>query len=257
MNATTSPKRPAYEQELAPHVERQWAEAFIVELRLQGVSGKTLGAALAEVDSHCAEAEESAQQTFGDPVAYAKSLQPPADDPSNSNRGMFLRLIPTAIQIIGFMTLIRASPSYIPGDPVVITGGDFGLFGVLAAAVAIFAWQIRPLTNLVMRRPIVATVGLMAVMILMVAPLFWWQDPVAQFSVLSATIFGVIFLLVGTVWEVARARADTAEEQIARPLDSSEELRRRRRFGLRLEYLRIFIFPLIAGALIGVVMLFS
>src|SRR5699024_7795615 len=177
MNATASHNRRSFEQELAPHVEKQWAEAFIVELRLQGVSGKNLGAALAEVDSHCADAEESAEQTSGDPAAYAKSLQLPTD-PANSPRATVIRLIPTAVQIIGFMTLIRASPSDVSGGPVAITAGDVGMFAILVGAVVVFAWQIRPLTNLVLRRPVVATAGLMAVMIVMLLPLVLWQNPI-------------------------------------------------------------------------------
>lgn len=254
MNAAVSSKRRSFEQELAPHVEKRWAESFIVELRLQGVSGKNLGAALAEVNSHCAESGESAQQVFGDPVEYAKSLHLPSD-PANGPRAMFFRLIPTLVQIIGFMTLIRASPSYIPGDSVVITAGDLGLWGILAAAIVIFAWQVGPLTNLVMRRPVVATVGLMAVMIVMLLPIVLWQQPVAEFSVLSALIFGGTFLIVGTVWELVRVRAEAAEEEIARPLDSSAELKRRSRSSRRMHYVRIFIFPVIAGLLIGVMML--
>lgn len=253
MNATASSNRRSMEQELAPHVERRWAEDFIVELRLQGVSGEDLGAALAEVDSHCAEAEEPAQQAFGDPADYAKSLQLPADL-ANSPGALFLKLIPTAIQIIGFMTLIRASPSYVPGDPVAITGGDVGTFGILAVAVALFAWQIRPLTNLVMRRPVLATLGLAAIIIAMGVPLFLWQEPIAEFSVLGAIIFGVVFLLVGTVWEVFRVHTEAADEEISRPLDSFEALKRRRRFGLAVNYFRIFIFPLLSGLLIAAVM---
>ncbi|MGO1193162.1 MAG: hypothetical protein ACTMHH_04735 [Nesterenkonia sp.] len=69
--------------------------------------------------------------------------------------------------------------------------------------------------------------------------------------------FGVVFLLVGTVWEVVRVRAEAAEEQISRPLDSSEELERRRRFELWMNYLRIFIFPVIAAVLIGATVLLS
>ena len=42
-----------------PHVEQDWAEAFLLELRLRGVGGRRIGAALAEVEAHCAESGES------------------------------------------------------------------------------------------------------------------------------------------------------------------------------------------------------
>jgi hypothetical protein len=36
-------------------VDEKWAETFIVELRLIGVQGVRIGAALSEVESHCSE----------------------------------------------------------------------------------------------------------------------------------------------------------------------------------------------------------
>lgn len=251
MNATASSSRPSYGRDLAPHVEKQWAEAFIVELRLQEVAGKNVGAALAEVNSHCAEAEESAQEVFGDPVTYAKSLQLPEERP----RSMFLRLLPTAVQIIGFMTLIQASPSYIPGDPVVVTAGDLGMWGILVAVVVMMAWQVRPFMTLVARRPVIATLGLAAIVIVMVFPVLLWRQPVAELPVVGAIIFGGAFLVVGTVWELRRVHAEASDEQISRPLDSPDELTRGRRSGLRIHYLRIFSFPVAGGLLAGFVVL--
>lgn len=58
-------RRYALEQELAPHIEPRWSEDFILELRLRGVAGDHIGAALAEADSHCAESGESAEEAFG------------------------------------------------------------------------------------------------------------------------------------------------------------------------------------------------
>ena len=73
-------RRYALEREVAPHVEPEWAEAVLLELRLLGVDGTRIGAALAEVDSHCVESGQTAEESFGDPVAYARRLELPATD---------------------------------------------------------------------------------------------------------------------------------------------------------------------------------
>lgn len=43
----------------APHVDRQWADEFIVELRLRGASGAAIGASLMEIESHMASQQGS------------------------------------------------------------------------------------------------------------------------------------------------------------------------------------------------------
>ncbi len=44
-----------------PHVEQDWAADFVLALRLRDVPGAAIGAALAEVDAHCADAGEGAR----------------------------------------------------------------------------------------------------------------------------------------------------------------------------------------------------
>lgn len=43
---------------IAPHVAAAWTEQLLLELRLRDVQGAAIGAALAEVESHCAESGE-------------------------------------------------------------------------------------------------------------------------------------------------------------------------------------------------------
>lgn len=63
-----------FEHEMAPHVDPKWAATFTMELNIRQAAGEEIGAALAEVDSHCAESGESAQEAFGDPIEYASQL---------------------------------------------------------------------------------------------------------------------------------------------------------------------------------------
>ncbi|MCC2319710.1 HAAS signaling domain-containing protein [Cellulomonas xiejunii] len=74
--------RPA---DLAPHVDRTWADAFVIELRLRDVPGDTIGDLLAEVESHVLDSGAPAHEAFGDPKQYAAQIaettaRPEADD---------------------------------------------------------------------------------------------------------------------------------------------------------------------------------
>ncbi|MEO7752746.1 MAG: hypothetical protein ABIS35_04975 [Terracoccus sp.] len=51
-----------------------WRDAFVTELRLHDVAGARIGDALAEVDAHCDESQQSPADAFGDPESYAVAL---------------------------------------------------------------------------------------------------------------------------------------------------------------------------------------
>lgn len=94
---------------IAPHVEAEWVEAMLLELRLQGVAGERIGAALAEVEAHVVDSGQSAEETFGDPVAYARSLDlPPA--PEQSRTATLKGAVPTLIQLFGLVAVVSVMP---------------------------------------------------------------------------------------------------------------------------------------------------
>lgn len=62
---------------LAPHIDGDWRDDFVLELRLQGASGTTIADALVEVENHCTESRQSATDAFGPAVEYAKALNLP------------------------------------------------------------------------------------------------------------------------------------------------------------------------------------
>lgn len=64
-------------EKLAPHVDAKWREAFVLELRLQGASGSTIADALVEVETHCADSGQRAEEAFGQPADYARALELP------------------------------------------------------------------------------------------------------------------------------------------------------------------------------------
>lgn len=105
-----------------PPVDEKWAETFIVELRLIGVQGVRIGAALSEVESHCSESGESAQRAFGAPVDYARSLQLPVDS-VHSPAGMVRSLVPIMGQLLGMLMLNWSFGAWLDSQSLDITTG--------------------------------------------------------------------------------------------------------------------------------------
>lgn len=95
--------------DIAPHVEPDWVEAMLLELRLQGVSGERIGAALAEVEAHVVDSGQNAQEAFGDPVAYARSLDLPPE-PEQSRTATLKGVVPTLIQLFGLVAVVACVP---------------------------------------------------------------------------------------------------------------------------------------------------
>lgn len=123
---------------LAPHVEGLWAEELLVELRLQGVSGTMIGEALTEVESHCAESGERAEDAFGDATGYARSLGLPRS-PDESATAVAAAVIPVVVQLVGMYATTDAFDAWVAGDELGFTTGmvlsTAIMLGVIASAV--------------------------------------------------------------------------------------------------------------------------
>ncbi len=94
---------------IAPHVEPGWVEAMLLELRLQGVSGERIGAALAEVEAHVVDSGQNAEEAFGDPVEYARSLGLPPE-PAQSRTATLKGVVPTLVQLFGLVAVVASMP---------------------------------------------------------------------------------------------------------------------------------------------------
>lgn len=115
---------------LAPHVEKAWRDAFVIELRLRAVHGSGIGDALAEVESHVVDAATSAGDAFGDPTQYAAlvaettgRLEPP-------------RLRDVALVALGATSVVLALDGVVQwvGDGTVeLTGATVVLVATMAA----------------------------------------------------------------------------------------------------------------------------
>ncbi|RYV49916.1 hypothetical protein [Pengzhenrongella frigida] len=209
-----SPKDPSpltLERRLAPHVDGAWAEDFVLELRLLGVAGDRIGAALTEVESHCADSSEGAPDAFGDAVTYARSLDLPVDD-DESPRAVLRALAPTAVQLAGMFILSWSFGPALSGGPLEITVGHLAGAIVAALAIAMVVRVADPALRLLVRHPVRAGFLLWAWLVAVtgacVAALLLLDAPLWRIGAAWGVAAGAGLLAAGAAWAYADIRAD-------------------------------------------------
>lgn len=250
-------KRYALVREIAPGISPEWAEEFVGELRMRGVSGEVVGAALAEMESHCAESGESVEEAFGPADEYAQRLELPASK-QQSTSGLLKVVAPQAIQVLGLFALIATAMPLGAGEPMGVTLG-IGLNAVVVALlILLLAWKAGATMRVLTRRPwvgIVASIGLFAAVagsavgltqeILTVSP--WWGLAV-----------GVVCLVLGTALSVLRIRnSRDAEDVLTVPFEDQQKPGERRRQMRRAEVAPVVLIPAFAVLNFLVLFLFA
>lgn len=232
---TTDPNRHSATA-TAPHVEEDWADAFVLELRLRDVHGTVIGDALAEVDSHCADSGEGARETFGDPVAYARSLDLP-QMPDAGWHGLVPVLVPVVVQLAGMYAVASSAGPWRLGEPVQITLQDaLGALVLVLAIAALAVWADQILRAFV-ARPVVAAIGFGAVTVAVVLPaaLFGFSQPLGSLPVAVALGGGALLLVVGCLLELRRqggADADPVVDPRSAPAAAPTGWERWQRWGV-------------------------
>lgn len=179
-----------------PHVEPDWAEAFLLELRLRGVDGRRIGAALAEVEAHCAESGESARDAFGDPATYAVELAPAAPADPSTWRG---ELLSSALGLGGMLTTLAAVGARQSGTRVELTTGAVGVLLLVLVGTVAIARLAEPLLRAVVRHWWVAVLGAIVPLVLFVAVLLLGRQALLTLPVLPVLVAGLLLLTANTV----------------------------------------------------------
>ena len=209
MTRTTDPAA------LAPHVEPSWLDAFVLALRVHGVPGTLIGDALAEVESHCAEAGESAAEAFGDPVAYAQSLELAPDESLESEirwGGVW-----DAMQLVALFAVPAADRGHVRGEPVNVTGGMLLTVVLMLGIVAVLSMRSTWAMRTVVERPGLALIMFGASLTTAVLlPLVLWRTVVVSIPVVPVLVVAALLLVVGTTRSV---RTLGAPDDIVGPSD--------------------------------------
>lgn len=260
----TSEKRTAaryeIERRLAPHVDERWAEAFVIELRLLDVAGAALGAALAEVESHCVESGESAAEAFGDPVAYARSLGLP---PQRDGRWEAVQVLgPVGTQFVGLLVLGWGVSSIVlargegGADPgVEVTFGMIALLVAFEVAIMLFYRHSSAVLRSVLGRPVVSVVVLTGLVAAFAVGAVLLDGVLVTLPAWPVAVAGALVLVAGTAWSLVQARRGTLEDPILSPVPTAgavDEERVEKGAGERLLSASVtWIFPLLALASLG------
>lgn len=196
----------ARESAAAPQIEKAWTDAFVLELRLLGVSGSRIGEALAEVEAHCAEGGEAAEVAFGHPVAYARSLARRDDDAADVARAV----APTALQVVGLLVAVWTTPALRDGTPVALTTGQLATGALLLAAIGSLVLGANAVLRAVVARPVLVALGFVALTGAMVGLLVLLDDVVLTVGAAPLAWLGLAALSGGTGWHLLARRTGRA-----------------------------------------------
>lgn len=128
------------ERRFAPDLDPNWTEAVLLELRLLGVRGDRIGAALSEADAFCVDSGQGAAEAFGDPVAYARSLDLPAE-PDPTPREHLGALGRVGLDVLTVLLLAAAYPAWRRGEALTVTVGTAAVAAAILLGVGVLLWQ--------------------------------------------------------------------------------------------------------------------
>ncbi|MGA8993531.1 MAG: hypothetical protein WB441_04395 [Nocardioidaceae bacterium] len=197
-----------------PHIEPAWSEAFLIELRVRGVAGSQIGAALAEVETHCAESGETAHAAFGDARSYATALDlPPSPDQTASLRD---ELPSGGLGLGGMLLTLAAVGAWRSGTGVDVTVGSVAVLVILIVGIALIVRYAAPLLRAIATNPWFAIVFAVAPVAVFVGVLLLFGRTVLlTMPMAPSLVVGVLALAASTF--LALRRAGTLEDPVVGP----------------------------------------
>lgn len=226
-----------------PHVPTDWMAAFLMELRMRGVSGPRIGDLMEEVESHCATSGQDARAAFGEPRAYAGSLDHPGLEraPALTTRRDIAQ---GALMLTGAALLGWGGHGAIAGSDAVVTRGSLALaVASLAVLTVVLRWF-----DVVLRHPWWGWVGGTAAYLLAVTTMLrLWPEAAVSLPAGAVLGVGAVAMLVAAVWATRTARSPLPD-LIVRPGDAPE--RRDLRAATAVQVAAVWLLPaLMAGLL--------
>lgn len=182
-----------------PHVEPEWAQALLLELRLRGVAGSRIGAVLAEVEAHCAESGEVARDAFGDPVGYAAAL----DLPESPLQGTSWREVTVAgVGLLGMFSTAGSVAAWQTGTPVTVTVG--AILAALAFVTCLILFALRPTQalRLVVDRPIVTALAFGTFTVAITVLLSTLRQPLLDLPWQPLLTLGLLLVIGDLLWSL-------------------------------------------------------
>jgi hypothetical protein len=200
------------ERTLAPHVEAEWAEAFLVELRLIGVDGADIGAALAEVESHVAEAGETAAAIFGEPVAYARALglKPGV---RQTRTAIVKAVLPVVVQVAGMGVVLGAASASARAEALTL-----GVNLLLPVALVALAFIATPMLRVAINHGLLFGLAVAAIALVLGLGSAVLGSYGLSVPAIVGWVVGLACLGAGTGWSIRQSTRGDVADPIVGPL---------------------------------------
>ena len=182
---------------IAPHVDKDWRDDFIVELRLRDVPGDQIGDALMTVETHVVDSEESAQEAFGDAKGYAARIAEVAGRVRSSGVVTPAMVVGMVLGLAGMLLAARTFTSWLEGVPVAFTVGDV-IGGVLLLALLAALMFTGVLRQLVERQWLALVVPPVLIGVF-VGIFLLFAEPLLELPVVPAAIGALVLIVLRTV----------------------------------------------------------
>ena len=203
------------ELELAPNINPQWTEDFILESRLRDVPGKVIGQALGEVNDHCTASGETPQVAFGAAKEYARELSNGQE--STANIKITRLFLPTFLQISGIVLGLSGVSGLVQHDPSPLAWAEVISLGLCAILLLLINQLSAKILSLVVSGPIWAGVvcgGIgAAFMLLFILPNLW-TSPDLPIHAGIVLIVGLGLLGGGVIVDVAETKLNSADDPL-------------------------------------------
>jgi hypothetical protein len=183
-----------------------WSIPFVVTLRSSNVTGAAIGAALREVESHCAESGQAPIDAFGDPEAYADSLQLPL---ARGSDGMVSTLAPSVVGLVGLLLTTPTVAAWRLGTAVEVSTG---LAVSAVIAVTVVALVARP--QVFRKRALFGGLAIGGFLAVFLAPMLW-TGTAFRAPVLLCGAVAVAAVLVSALWQRHTLDPDVITDPLA------------------------------------------
>lgn len=229
---------------LAPNVEKEWIEHFVLEQRLLGVPGERIGDSLALVESHVRESGESAFSAFGEARAYAMEDAPEQAQrtPHRIDREWGFALL---LGLVGMLlTTFGAQAAFAGESALRVTVGHLVMLAIVAATLALLLLAPQVPMRMMAHHPIRSWVGWIVLLISMVGALLLLPQQIGELSIWVASAVGVVLLAAGFLLQLRAYLGGRVQDD---PIVGPGEPPRSARAGLVI----IFVFPMATVLMIG------
>ena len=221
---------------IAPSVDKQWRDDFILELRLLSVPGPQIGDALMTVETHVVESGETAVQAFGEARAYAREIAEATQAAGRDGSIGVATVVSSMLGLLGLLATAGAFGSWLAGEPFAVTTGTLVGLGLLLllASLLFVTRMLRVLAGHPWRAALLPAL-LIGVMVGVLTLL------TEQLFTVPAVLLGgggALMLVAGSVVSWFDLRDDTSE--ITAPGCAPRSGRRRR-------WLAVLAMPLLTG----------